>query len=137
MHTLNQNNSQFEFFNKYLGTNLNSELYYKIKCNKENGYCLHVANCTVKSDDENMQPYHIIDENGCTLEPSLFEHVQVRYFNVIKWLVEKVQIVWIYGRSNNLKLAMKILMKLFCSVEALICLKSNLTCHSLHCSASN
>ncbi|KAM3727324.1 Cuticlin-3 [Dirofilaria immitis] len=58
------------------GTNLNSELYYKIKCNKEKGYCLHVANCTVKSDRENMEPYRIIDENGCTLEPSLFEHVQ-------------------------------------------------------------
>uniref|UniRef100_A0A1I8F1D9 ZP domain-containing protein n=2 Tax=Wuchereria bancrofti TaxID=6293 RepID=A0A1I8F1D9_WUCBA len=58
------------------GTNLNSELYYKIKCNKEKGYCLHVANCTVKSDRESTEPYLIIDENGCTLEPSLFEHVQ-------------------------------------------------------------
>ncbi|OZC10962.1 hypothetical protein X798_02106 [Onchocerca flexuosa] len=58
------------------GTNLNSELYYKIKCNQEKGYCLHVANCTVKSDKENMESYRIIDENGCTLEPSLFEHVQ-------------------------------------------------------------
>ncbi|VDK83646.1 unnamed protein product [Onchocerca ochengi] len=58
------------------GTNLNSELYYKIKCDIEKGYCLHVANCTVKSDKKNMEPYRIIDEHGCTLEPSLFEHVQ-------------------------------------------------------------
>uniref|UniRef100_A0A0N5AHX9 ZP domain-containing protein n=1 Tax=Syphacia muris TaxID=451379 RepID=A0A0N5AHX9_9BILA len=58
------------------GTNLYSELYYKITCEKENGYCLHVSNCTVSGDGTNQKPYQVIDENGCTTEPSLFEHVQ-------------------------------------------------------------
>lgn len=68
---------------KFSGTNLNSELYYKIKCDKQKGYCLHVANCTVKSDTENTKPYRIINENGCTLEPSLFEHVQVKIYKFL------------------------------------------------------
>lgn len=54
---------------------MNSELYYQIKCKPEEGYCLHVGNCTVSG--EGKEPYRIIDENGCTKEPSLFEHVQV------------------------------------------------------------
>uniref|UniRef100_A0A0M3I112 ZP domain-containing protein n=1 Tax=Ascaris lumbricoides TaxID=6252 RepID=A0A0M3I112_ASCLU len=59
-----------------IGTNLNSELYYKIKCEPERGYCLHVGNCTVSGDGPGQQAYPIIDEDGCTKEPSLFEHVQ-------------------------------------------------------------
>ncbi|VDN05561.1 unnamed protein product [Thelazia callipaeda] len=58
------------------GTNLHSKLYYKIKCNVQKGYCLHVANCTVNSDEKDAQAYRIIDENGCTTEPSLFEHYE-------------------------------------------------------------
>uniref|UniRef100_A0A914RUF2 ZP domain-containing protein n=1 Tax=Parascaris equorum TaxID=6256 RepID=A0A914RUF2_PAREQ len=59
------------------GTNLNSELYYKIKCEPERGYCLHVGNCTVSGDGPGQQAYPIIDQDGCTKEPSLFEHVQL------------------------------------------------------------
>uniref|UniRef100_A0A915CX39 ZP domain-containing protein n=1 Tax=Ditylenchus dipsaci TaxID=166011 RepID=A0A915CX39_9BILA len=58
------------------GTSLNQELYYKIKCKPENGYCLRVSNCTVSPDSPDQKPYSIIDELGCTKEPSLFEHVQ-------------------------------------------------------------
>ncbi|VDM36578.1 unnamed protein product [Toxocara canis] len=59
-----------------IGTNLNSELYYKVKCEPEPGYCLHVGNCTVSGDGPGQEPYAVIDEDGCTKEPSLFEHVQ-------------------------------------------------------------
>ncbi|KAE9553312.1 hypothetical protein FO519_003478 [Halicephalobus sp. NKZ332] len=58
------------------GTSLDTELYYKIKCKPEPGYCLKVSNCTVTGEGKNQKPYPIIDENGCTKEPSLFEHVQ-------------------------------------------------------------
>lgn len=58
------------------GTSLNSELYYKIKCDSVDGYCLKVSNCTV-SGSKKQKPILIIDQNGCTNEPSLFEHVQV------------------------------------------------------------
>ncbi|CAD5234799.1 unnamed protein product [Bursaphelenchus xylophilus] len=56
------------------GTNLHQELYYKIQCKSEKGYCLFVSNCTVSTGNE--KPYEIIDGNGCTTEPSLFEHVK-------------------------------------------------------------
>uniref|UniRef100_A0AC34RTP2 ZP domain-containing protein n=1 Tax=Panagrolaimus sp. JU765 TaxID=591449 RepID=A0AC34RTP2_9BILA len=58
------------------GTSLNTELFYKIKCEKRDGYCLQVSNCTVQGDVKTQKPYPIIDRNGCTFEPSLFEHVQ-------------------------------------------------------------
>ncbi|KAH7726177.1 Protein F46G11.6 [Aphelenchoides avenae] len=58
------------------GTSLNQELYYKIKCRSEPNYCLWVTNCTVSTEAPEQKPYPIIDENGCTTEPSLFEHVQ-------------------------------------------------------------
>lgn len=60
-----------------LGTNLNQELYYKITCHKDEGYCLLVANCTVSTGSDQKDPYIIIDSQGCTTEPSLFEHVEV------------------------------------------------------------
>ncbi|KAI6238780.1 ZP domain-containing protein [Aphelenchoides fujianensis] len=58
------------------GTNLNQELYYKISCKQEKGYCLLVANCTVSGSADQADAYAIIDANGCTNEPSLFEHVE-------------------------------------------------------------
>ncbi|KAI1730927.1 zona pellucida-like domain-containing protein [Ditylenchus destructor] len=58
------------------GTSLNQELYYKIKCKPETGYCLKVSNCSVTTDAPEQKPYPIIDESGCTTESSLFEHVQ-------------------------------------------------------------
>jgi len=60
------------------GTTLNQELYYRIKCEPYDGYCLVVSNCSVSAGrgaQEQQKPYAIIDENGCTKEPSLFEHV--------------------------------------------------------------
>uniref|UniRef100_A0A7E5A0P6 ZP domain-containing protein n=1 Tax=Panagrellus redivivus TaxID=6233 RepID=A0A7E5A0P6_PANRE len=57
------------------GTQLNSELYYKIRCETRKGYCLQVSNCTVTSAGQ-PKPYPIIDGAGCTNEPSLFEHVE-------------------------------------------------------------
>uniref|UniRef100_A0AC35FKY0 ZP domain-containing protein n=1 Tax=Panagrolaimus sp. PS1159 TaxID=55785 RepID=A0AC35FKY0_9BILA len=59
---------------KLSGISLNTELYYKIKCEKREGYCLKVNNCTVTG--QGQKPYSVIDENGCTKEPSLFHHVQ-------------------------------------------------------------
>uniref|UniRef100_A0AC34FX96 ZP domain-containing protein n=1 Tax=Panagrolaimus sp. ES5 TaxID=591445 RepID=A0AC34FX96_9BILA len=56
------------------GTSLNTELYYKIKCEKKEGFCLKVSNCTVTG--QGQKPYPVIDAVGCTKEPSLFEHVQ-------------------------------------------------------------
>ncbi|KAI6197597.1 ZP domain-containing protein [Aphelenchoides besseyi] len=58
------------------GTNLNQELYYKISCKQDKGYCLYVSNCTVSTNDDQSDGYEIIDHNGCTNEPSLFEHVE-------------------------------------------------------------
>lgn len=59
------------------GANLHTSLYYRIACeagaDKDN-YCLSVSNCTVSGPGED--PYPIIDEQGCTLEPWLFEHVE-------------------------------------------------------------
>lgn len=60
-----------------LGTSLNQELYYKISCQKDEGYCLFVSNCTVSTSVEQSDSYTIIDNKGCTNEPSLFEHVEV------------------------------------------------------------
>lgn len=60
-----------------LGTNLNQELYYKISCQKDEGYCLFVANCTVSTSADQSDSYTIIDDKGCTNEPTLFEHVEV------------------------------------------------------------
>jgi hypothetical protein len=57
-----------------LGTTLHQQLYYKISCKREPNYCLVVRNCTVSSPTS--EPYPIIDDYGCTLEPKLFEHVQ-------------------------------------------------------------
>lgn len=59
------------------GTSLNQELYYKISCQKDEGYCLSVANCTVSTSEDQKDSYTIIDGQGCTNEPSLFEHVEV------------------------------------------------------------
>jgi len=59
------------------GASLHTSLYYRIACDpgadREN-YCLSVTNCTVSGPGE--EPYPIIDEQGCTLEPWLFEHVE-------------------------------------------------------------
>uniref|UniRef100_A0A914GWU6 ZP domain-containing protein n=1 Tax=Globodera rostochiensis TaxID=31243 RepID=A0A914GWU6_GLORO len=61
---------------------LDQELFYKIRCEAERGYCLRVSNCTVRAEDGSGQrgggsaSYPIIDGRGCTTEPSLFEHVQ-------------------------------------------------------------
>uniref|UniRef100_A0A1I7Z5G2 ZP domain-containing protein n=1 Tax=Steinernema glaseri TaxID=37863 RepID=A0A1I7Z5G2_9BILA len=57
------------------GTTLNTQLYYKIKCKPAKGFCLNVSNCTVSGEGPGQKPYAVIDENGCTTEPSLFEHV--------------------------------------------------------------
>lgn len=65
---------------------MNQELYYKIKCKSETGYCLMVSNCTVSvdsSEQKTEKPYQIIDEKGCTKEPSLFEHVQVKFLLLV------------------------------------------------------
>lgn len=60
---------------RFSGTSLHQELFYKIHCKQEPGYCLFVSNCTVSAGSE--PPYEIIDRQGCTTEPSLFEHVRV------------------------------------------------------------
>lgn len=38
-----------------------------------------VSNCTVSNNLPDQKPYKIIDERGCTKEPSLFEHVEVLF----------------------------------------------------------
>ncbi|KAK6759582.1 hypothetical protein RB195_021264 [Necator americanus] len=57
------------------GTALDVELYYGIRCQMHDGYCLSVSNCTISSDEAGFKPYPIIDENGCSLEPSLYDNV--------------------------------------------------------------
>ncbi|CAB3399519.1 unnamed protein product [Caenorhabditis bovis] len=58
-----------------MGTSLDDELYYKIKCKPLANNCLQVVNCTLSSDEPGFKPYPIIDENGCSLDDSLFKHV--------------------------------------------------------------
>ncbi|CAO4385531.1 unnamed protein product [Caenorhabditis nigoni] len=58
------------------GASLDDEIYYKIKCKPISGNCLQVVNCTLSSDEPGFQPYPIIDDNGCSLEESLFKNVQ-------------------------------------------------------------
>ncbi|KAK5974799.1 ZP domain-containing protein [Trichostrongylus colubriformis] len=57
------------------GTALDVILFYKIRCEAEDGYCLSVANCTISSEEPGFKPYAIIDENGCSLESSLYDDV--------------------------------------------------------------
>uniref|UniRef100_A0A914UP01 ZP domain-containing protein n=1 Tax=Plectus sambesii TaxID=2011161 RepID=A0A914UP01_9BILA len=59
------------------GASLHTSLYYRIACDPgadKDNYCLMVTNCTVSGPGE--EPYPIIDELGCSLEPWLFEHVE-------------------------------------------------------------
>ncbi|VDM74636.1 unnamed protein product [Strongylus vulgaris] len=81
------------------GTALDVVLYYSIRCNPQAGYCLSVANCkkicffykgvviqflgTISSDEAGFQPYSIIDQSGCSLEPSLYDNVTVITFDGI------------------------------------------------------
>ncbi|CAI5455256.1 unnamed protein product [Caenorhabditis angaria] len=58
------------------GASLDDEIYYKIRCKQIPGNCLQVVNCTLSSDEPGFQPYAIIDDNGCSLEESLFKNVQ-------------------------------------------------------------
>ncbi|KHJ99628.1 hypothetical protein OESDEN_00399 [Oesophagostomum dentatum] len=58
------------------GTALDVVLYYSIHCTPQDGYCLSVANCTISSDEPGFKPYPIIDESGCSLEPSLYDNVK-------------------------------------------------------------
>ncbi|KJH41127.1 hypothetical protein DICVIV_12904 [Dictyocaulus viviparus] len=57
------------------GAALDMELYYSIKCEPYDDHCLFVSNCTISSDEAGLKPYPVIDEYGCSLEPSLYEHV--------------------------------------------------------------
>ncbi|VDL77489.1 unnamed protein product [Nippostrongylus brasiliensis] len=57
------------------GTALDVVLYYSIRCEEREGYCLMVANCTISSDEAGFKPYPIINENGCSLESSLYDDV--------------------------------------------------------------
>ncbi|KAL6725046.1 hypothetical protein Aduo_019871 [Ancylostoma duodenale] len=57
------------------GTALDVVLYYSIQCQAQDGYCLSVSNCTISSDEAGFKPYPIIDEDGCSLEPSLYDDV--------------------------------------------------------------
>ncbi|CAJ0921518.1 unnamed protein product, partial [Mesorhabditis belari] len=58
------------------GTNLDTSLYYDIKCKPAKGFCLQVTNCTVSGDEDRSRQYAIIDHNGCSLESSLFGDVE-------------------------------------------------------------
>ncbi|CAJ0558079.1 unnamed protein product, partial [Mesorhabditis spiculigera] len=60
------------------GVSLDTSLFYDITCKPSKGFCLRVSNCTVAGDEKGSVPYTIIDANGCTLEESLFGHVQYR-----------------------------------------------------------
>uniref|UniRef100_A0A1I7XU37 ZP domain-containing protein n=1 Tax=Heterorhabditis bacteriophora TaxID=37862 RepID=A0A1I7XU37_HETBA len=59
------------------GTALDVQLFYSIRCERVEGFCLIVSNCTVSADEPGFKPYAIIDQNGCTLEPSLYEDIRV------------------------------------------------------------
>uniref|UniRef100_A0A7I4Z652 ZP domain-containing protein n=1 Tax=Haemonchus contortus TaxID=6289 RepID=A0A7I4Z652_HAECO len=58
------------------GVTLDIELFYSIRCEAHDNYCLSVANCTISSGEPNLKPYAIIDENGCSLESSLYDDVK-------------------------------------------------------------
>ncbi|CAD6194320.1 unnamed protein product [Caenorhabditis auriculariae] len=60
------------------GTSLDDELYYKISCKPLAGHCLQVINCTLSSDEPGFRPFPIIDDNGCSLDDSLYKNVQYR-----------------------------------------------------------
>ncbi|KAE9418322.1 hypothetical protein Angca_001213, partial [Angiostrongylus cantonensis] len=55
------------------GTALDVVLYYSIRCEPQDGYCLSVTNCN--TDEPGFKPYPMIDQNGCSLEPSLYDDV--------------------------------------------------------------
>ncbi|PAV66873.1 hypothetical protein WR25_00374 [Diploscapter pachys] len=58
-------------------SSLDDELYYKIVCSSQPASCLSVSNCTVSdSSAKSTQSIQIIDVNGCSLDTSLFSHVQ-------------------------------------------------------------
>uniref|UniRef100_A0A0K0D1W1 ZP domain-containing protein n=1 Tax=Angiostrongylus cantonensis TaxID=6313 RepID=A0A0K0D1W1_ANGCA len=63
------------------GTALDVVLYYSIRCEPQDGYCLSVTNCTISTDEPGFKPYPMIDQNGCSLEPSLYDDVTVNIFN--------------------------------------------------------
>lgn len=62
---------------------LGTELYHKIICRsskseaKSSSYCLIVYNCSISSSSRlSSGSYQLIDEDGCTQEPSLIGNVQ-------------------------------------------------------------
>uniref|UniRef100_A0A0N5B661 ZP domain-containing protein n=1 Tax=Strongyloides papillosus TaxID=174720 RepID=A0A0N5B661_STREA len=52
---------------------LESVLFFKIACLPIRGYCLHISNCYISSNDTTS--YKVIDTNGCSIEKDLFDNV--------------------------------------------------------------
>ena len=65
---------------KILGVDLDSEIYYSIRCAPQKGFCLKVSNCTVSADDGSVEPFTVIDERGCSSDTSIFGHVEVGFW---------------------------------------------------------
>ncbi|VDM52555.1 unnamed protein product [Angiostrongylus costaricensis] len=53
------------------GTVLDVVLYYSIRCEPQD----ETLSGTISTDEPGFKPYPMIDENGCSLEPSLYDDV--------------------------------------------------------------